>query len=221
MTITSLPRVVLKSLKERSLQRMHPWVFSGAIKTLDEGIKEGDLVEVCDNQGQHLATGHYQASSLAVRLLRFGTGPIDQEFWNERISAALNLRRTLGFWDSEQTNAWRLVHGEGDGLPGLVIDFYAGLAVVQCHSLGMLHSLEPISEALRRALGGRLTGIYNKSETTLPYPVTPAAPSGLLWGQAPDLVISEHGHRFAIDYHEGQKTGFFWTNERIGTWSKA
>ena len=170
--------IYLKRGKEESLRRFHPWIFSGAIQRSDEGIAEGDIVRVLSSDGMFLAVGHYQIGSISVRVLSFRDITIDHEFWTSRLASALEVRRSLGIADSDDNNTYRLVHGEGDNLPGLVIDCYGATAVVQAHSVGMHYARTEVAEALKRVLGEKLQNVYYKSETTLPYKAQLAGEDG-------------------------------------------
>ncbi|MBR3590281.1 MAG: class I SAM-dependent rRNA methyltransferase [Alistipes sp.] len=214
MTQKSLTAVYLRRGKEESLERCHPWIFSGAIERITEGLKplsEGDIVDVYTKQGNFIARGHYQIGSIAVRVLSFEEESIDQAWWNRRIAAAKALRESLGMVDNAQTSCYRLIHGEGDLLPGLVVDIYERTAVVQCHSVGMYHSRSYIAEAIREAYGDRIEAIYDKSSQTLPYKAELGAIDGYLWGRnaEKDVVVLENGLKFKVNWEEGQKTGFF------------
>lgn len=202
-------RIVLKKGKEQSLLRFHPWIFSGAIMRVDGKPQEGDLVEVTDCAGNFMALGHYQVGSITVRVLSFVQRDIDQAFYTERLRQAYELRLSLGLADSERTNAYRLVHGEGDGLPGLVIDVYNGTAVVQMHSVGMYCDRKLIETALLEVMGDRLKAIYNKSEGTLPYKAGLNAENLYVYGRPESKEALENGLRFYPDWEKGQKTGFF------------
>ena len=210
--------VYLKPHKEESLLRFHPWVFSGAIRSIQLDAdypyaqpQEGEVVQVLDSNGKILGVGHYQIGSIAVRVLSFEQEPIDQAWWNRRIQIAYDVRRTLNLTDNEQTNCYRLVHGEGDSLPGLVIDIYDRTAVVQCHSVGMYLSRMAIAEALRTVYGEHLTAIYDKSSQTVPFKAGLNAIDGYIWGHAEKKanVVLENGEKFLVNWEEGQKTGFF------------
>ncbi len=206
--------VQLRRGKEESLLRRHPWVFSGAIERIIEGDKplgEGDVVDVITKQGDFIARGHYQIGSIAVRVLSFERVAIDQAWWNERIAEAKHLREALGMVDDATTTCYRLVHGEGDMLPGLVVDIYGAVAVVQCHSVGMYLSRQSIAEAIREAYGDAIEAIYDKSSQTLPYKAELGAIDGYLWGSSShgDREVLENGLRFKVNWEEGQKTGFF------------
>lgn len=202
-------RIVLKKGKEQSLLRFHPWIFSGAIMRVDGKPQEGDLVEVTDCAGNFMALGHYQVGSITVRVLSFVQRDINQAFYTERLRQAYELRLSLGLADSERTNAYRLVHGEGDGLPGLVIDVYNGTAVVQMHSVGMYCDRKLIETALLEVMGDRLKAIYNKSEGTLPYKAGLNAENLYVYGRPESKEALENGLRFYPDWEKGQKTGFF------------
>lgn len=202
-------KITLKPGKDRSLFRYHPWIFSGAIARIEGNIQEGDLVKVYNAQNQYMATGHYQIGSIAVRILTFEEKAIDRSFWKERISQAYALRRAVGLIGNPDNNVYRLVHGEGDNLPGLVIDIYAGVAVTQFHSVGMYLQREIIAETLLEVMGGQLTAIYDKSESTLPFKAPIDPHNGYLYGSADNFVALENGLKFNVDWLEGQKTGFF------------
>ena len=206
--------VQLRRGKEESLLRRHPWVFSGAIERIIEGDKplgEGDVVDVITKQGDFIARGHYQIGSIAVRVLSFERVAIDQAWWNERIAEAKHLREALGMVNDATTTCYRLVHGEGDMLPGLVVDIYGAVAVVQCHSVGMYLSRQSIAVAIREAYGDAIEAIYDKSSQTLPYKAELGAIDGYLWGSSShgDREVLENGLRFKVNWEEGQKTGFF------------
>ncbi len=210
-----IPQIYLRRGKEESLLRRHPWIFSGAIDHIkaerQEEIAEGSLVKVYTRSGDFIAQGHYQIGSIAVRVLSFDDEAIDQAWWNTRVAIAKDVRRTLGLVGCEDTSCYRLIHGEGDSLPGLVVDIYGTTAVVQCHSVGMYRSRMEIAEAIRTAYGDEITSIYDKSSQTLPYKADTGAVDGYLWGHAesPELVVTEHGQRFTVNWEKGQKTGFF------------
>ncbi len=259
-----MKEIVLKEGKERSVYRRHPWIFSGAVKHLDKGIKEGDIVRVVDAEGKFLAVGHYQIGSIAIRILSFEDIEITHDFWVERFRHALKLRQleglaqqfsdpnsdtspstqnsevakssgnnlstdsanfakqsapknsatkrhdTLSNAENPQYNdVFRLIHGEGDFLPGLVIDIYGDVAVVQFHSVGMYYAKEEITKTLIELLGNSLRAIYDKSEGTLPFKAGLNAQNGYLYGEAENFVATENGLKFYVDWLEGQKTGFF------------
>ena len=198
--------IYLKRGKEESLKRFHPWVFSGAIHHADEGINEGDVVRVIASDGQFIAIGHFQLGSIAVRVLSFRDVEIDNSFWRSRLTSALTMRISLGIADRPSNNTYRLVHGEGDLLPGLVIDIYGETAVMQAHSIGMHMVRRQIADTLLAVMDGRIRHIYYKSETTLPY-VEPE--NGFLVGESHEDTAMENGLLFHVDWLKGQKTGFF------------
>lgn len=201
--------VILRRGKEESLKRFHPWIFSGAVMNLEGNPEEGDVVTVLDSQHNFLCQGHWQVGSIAVRVLTFEQEPIDDAFWQKRLSEALGVRQAIGLADSEAGDTYRLVHGEGDLLPGLVIDVYGKTAVMQAHSVGMHVSREQIAVALKQVMGERLDSIYYKSETTLPIKAAIDGGNGFLLGESHTDVAVENGLRFHIDWLKGQKTGFF------------
>jgi len=202
-------KVILKPKKEDSLLRFHPWIFSGAIQSIEGKPEEGDLVEVYGSNNRFLAIGHYQIGSIAVRVLSFKPLTIDLDFWKERIATAYNLRKILRLAENENNNTYRLIHGEGDNLPGLIIDVYAHTAVMQAHSVGMHHARHIIAEALVSVLGPGLKNIYYKSEATLPYKANLGSEDGYLYGGDIEDVAMENGLKFYVDWLKGQKTGFF------------
>ena len=212
--MTTHPRIFLRRGKEESLLRRHPWIFSGAIGRVEcpsDTIAEGEIVDVHTAAGDFIARGHYQIGSIAVRVLTFAQEPIDAAWWRARIRSACEVRRTLGLIGNAATTCYRLVHGEGDSLPGLVIDIYGTTAVVQCHSVGMYHARQQIAEALRTVYGARLTAIYDKSSQTLPFKAALGAVDGYLWGTSDHAshIVLENGERFCVNWEKGQKTGFF------------
>lgn len=205
----SYKKIILKPKKEESLRRFHPWIFSGAIQRKDDDLYEGEIVNVFTNSGDFIAVGHYQIGSIEVRVLSFDERDINREFWKQRLSAALGLRQALGLIRNDNT-AYRLVHGEGDFLPGLIIDIYGETAVMQSHSVGMHLSRKEISEALLSVFAGKLKNIYYKSETTLPNKESLDMENGYLFGgESVDYVSVENGLKFYADWEKGQKTGFF------------
>ena len=201
-----MKQIQLKRGKEESLLRFHPWVFSGAIQHIDEDISEGDVVRVVTSSGNFIAVGHYQEGSIAVRVLSFRDVQIDGAFWASRLQSALDMRKTIGLADSPLTNTYRLVHGEGDHLPGLIIDVYEHTAVIQAHSIGMHLCRKEIATQLVHVMGERIGNVYYKSETTLPY-MEPE--NGFLYGGSEDNIAIENGLKFYVDWLRGQKTGFF------------
>lgn len=201
--------IYLKKGKEESLRRFHPWVFSGAIAHADEGIEEGDIVRVITSGGYFIALGHYQVGSIAVRVLSFEDITIDDAFWQERLSSALRMRQSIGIADNPVNNTYRLVHGEGDNLPGLVIDCYGKTAVMQAHSVGMHVCRETIASQLVNVMGDRISNVFYKSETTLPFKADLGQENGFIIGGSDDNVAMENGLKFHVDWLKGQKTGFF------------
>jgi len=216
-----MKQVRLRKGKEESLKRFHPWVFSGAIASIDEGITEGEVVRVVTNLGDFIAVGHYQEGSIAVRVLSFSDVQIDDEFWHSRLSSALKMRQAIGIADNPNNNTYRLVHGEGDNLPGLIIDVYDKTAVMQAHSIGMHLCRKAVAHALKDVMESRISHIYYKSETTLPFMTADdmiATPhfdtdevlkNGFLVGGSDDNIATENGLKFRVDWLKGQKTGFF------------
>ena len=201
--------IYLKRGKEESLQRFHPWIYSGAIQHIEGQEDEGAIVRVLTSNGEYIATGQWQIGTIAVRVLTFDDEAIDDAFWRRRLQVALDMRRTIGVADSETNNTYRLVHGEGDNLPGLVIDVYGQTAVMQAHSVGMHCCRQQITEALQAVMGTRVKNIFYKSETTLPFKAGLGQENTFLLGEATDDVAMENGLRFHIDWLRGQKTGFF------------
>ena len=202
-----MKQIYLKRGKEESLLRFHPWVFSGAIQHIDDGIAEGEIVRVLNVHGDFIAVGHYQAGSIAVRVLSFRDVPIDADFWASRLASALKMRQSIGIADNPYNNTYRLVHGEGDLLPGLVIDVYGKTAVMQAHSIGMHLCRKEIAEQLVKVMGTRLENVYYKSETTLPF--MDNMQNGFLYGGSEENIAFENGLKFYVDWLRGQKTGFF------------
>ncbi len=204
-----LKTIQLRRGKAESLRRFHPWVFSGAIAAQSRDLQEGDLVQVLDDQGNFIAVGHYQIGSIAVRVLSFEQRSIDNAFWEERLREAYRLRRVLKLAGRSDNDVYRLVHGEGDRLPGLVVDVYGATAVMQAHSVGMHVQREAIADAIIQATEGAIRNVYYKSETTLPYKAELGQENGFLRGGSPANVATENGLKFHIDWLKGQKTGFF------------
>lgn len=201
-------KIQLRRGKEESLKRFHPWVFSGAIQRMDDGIQEGELVRVVTNEGDFIAVGHYQQGSIAVRVLTFSDVEVDRAFWYSRLQSALQMRLAIGIADNPQNNTYRLVHGEGDHLPGLIIDVYGQTAVMQAHSIGMHLMRREIAQVLVEVMESRVSHIYYKSETTLPF-MTEDDMNGFLYGGSNDNIALENGLKFRVDWLKGQKTGFF------------
>ncbi len=207
--------IILKRGKEDSLIRKHPWIFSGAIHYADKGMEEGEVVKVLTSQGDFIAYGHWQIGSIAVRVLTFKGEPIDESFYANRLDSAWNVRRRIGLvrdtdcGSNTVNTTYRLVHGEGDNLPGLIIDIYSGTAVVQAHSVGMHRDRMIIANALKAMMGDSMQAVYYKSETTLPFKAELGQENGFLIGHSNENVAVENGLKFHIDWLKGQKTGFF------------
>jgi 23S rRNA (cytosine1962-C5)-methyltransferase len=205
-------KLILKKGRDESLRRFHPWVFSGAIAQIQGSPREGDLVAVHDAEGNYLACGHYQIGSIAVRILSFTADPKSPSFWTDAIARARHERLAIGL-PSASTNCFRLVHGEGDGLPGLIIDWYDGVCVLQAHSVGMFRAKNRICEALQEVFGDSLKAVYDKSSGTAPFKAGLELVDGFLY-RSPgfdesELTVKENGHKFIVNWVEGQKTGFF------------
>jgi 23S rRNA (cytosine1962-C5)-methyltransferase len=206
----SLKKVYLNPGKEESLKRFHPWVFSGAIHHIDATPEEGEIVEIYDSKQNFLALGHCQIGSIAVRILSFENETIDKTFWKRRFETACQLRKQLGLAGNPDNNTYRLIHGEGDSLSGLIVDIYDHTAVMQAHSPGMHFARHELADALKEVLGDSIENIYYKSETTLPYKADLEAENGYLTGgQNRSAVAVENGLKFHVDWVKGQKTGFF------------
>ncbi|WP_421918466.1 class I SAM-dependent rRNA methyltransferase [Marinifilum sp.] len=203
------PKVYLRKGKEHSVKRFHPWIFSGAVSKVDEGLQEGDLVSVYNDKNDFLAIGHISIGSIVVRILSFEEREINLDFWVEKFRSACKMRRAVSLYGREDNNVFRLVHGEGDGLPGLIIDFYAGTAVMQCHSVGMYLHREEITEALQRTFGDDLIAVFDKSEGTIPFKSGIEPKNGYLFGETESFSAMENGLKFNVDWLKGQKTGFF------------
>ena len=201
--------VILKKGKEESLLRRHPWIFSGAIQRTTGKPEEGELVTVYTNDNKFIARGHIQVGSIAVRVLTFEDEKIDHEFWKRRIATAYHMRQSIGIASRDDNDTYRLIHGEGDNLPGLVIDIYGDTAVMQAHSVGMHVCREEIATALQEVLGDKVKNIYYKSDTTLPYKADLNQENGYIVGKSSTNVATEYGLKVHIDWLRGQKTGFF------------
>ncbi len=222
------PQLFLKRGKEESLLRRHPWIFSGAIDKVDskEELVEGEIVDLRTKSGDFIASGHFQIGSIAVRVLTFEQEEIDQAWWNNKIQIAYGVRQALLLTNNESTTCYRLIHGEGDSLPGLVVDIYDRTAVVQCHSVGMYHSRLLVAEAIKACYGEAIEAIYDKSSQTVPFNANLDAVDGYLWGHTPsqESVVLENGHKFTVNWEKGQKTGFFldqrYNRELVGHYSK-
>lgn len=208
-----MAKIILKKGREESLKRFHPWVFSGAIAQIVGEPAEGDVVEVYGQDGKFLAAGHYQIGSIAVRVLSFESSVINDDYWKSMLSRALAVRIATGLADSETTNCYRLVHGEGDNLPGLIIDWYDGVCVMQAHSAGMFRAKKQIAQALVEIYGYKLKAVYDKSSGTAPFKAGLDLVDGYLYKKDGfndnEQVVVENGHKFIVNWTEGQKTGFF------------
>ena len=202
-------KVYLKAGKEESLKRFHPWVFSGAIAKIEGEPEEGEIVDVYTSKNEFIACGHFQIGSIAVRVLTFKQEDINHDFWKHRLEIALDLRCRLGLVNNPENNTYRLVHGEGDNLPGLIIDVYGQTAVMQAHSAGMHVYRMEIAEALSEVMGDIVKHIYYKSETTLPFKADLEPENGFIKGGSPENIALENGLKFHVDWLKGQKTGFF------------
>jgi hypothetical protein len=201
--------IYLKHRKEESLKRFHPWVFSGAIHHMDEDIAEGDTVRVITADGNCIAVGHYQLGTITVRVLSFDDIAIDDSFWQQRMQSALAMRESIGVANNPNNNTYRLIHGEGDNLPGLIIDCYGTTAVMQAHSVGMHVCREQICKALVEVMGDRIKNVYYKSETTLPFKAELGQENGFIYGHTDNNTAVENSLSFHVDWLKGQKTGFF------------
>lgn len=203
-------KIVLKPGKEQSLQRFHPWIFSGAIQRIDGQPDEGSVVQVVDSQDHFLAVGHYQTGSISVRILSFEPVEIDKQFWHNKLARALDLRHLLHPAHNGNTTCYRLVHGEGDGLPGLIIDIYGATAVMQCHSVGMYKTRQTIANELLTLMGGTLSGVYDKSSGTVPWRERLHPTDGFVAGTGQtSAIVLENGYQFRVSWADGQKTGFY------------
>lgn len=208
----AIPKIFLRRGKEESLLRHHPWIFSGAIYSVEseQELVEGQIVDLYSSKGDFLARGHYQIGSIAVRILTFEQQNIDAQWWVDRVASAYNVRKTLLLTDSQDTTCYRLIHGEGDNLPGLVVDIYHTTAVIQCHSVGMYRSRQAIADAIISVFGDKIQAVYDKSAQTVPYKANLDPVDGYLYGSAEkDNVVLENSHKFLVNWEEGQKTGFF------------
>ena len=208
-----MEKVYLRPRREDSILRFHPWVFSGAIAQVTGNPAEGDLVGVYSAEGEYLATGHYQIGSIAVRILSFDEDPLAPDFWEKMVRRAFQMRVNYGLHGSASTNCYRLIHGEGDGLPGLIVDYYDGVCVLQAHSVGMFKAKNAICDALKAVYGDTLKAVYDKSSGTAPFKAGLDLVDGYLY-QAPgfeadEAVVLENGNKFHVNWNEGQKTGFF------------
>jgi 23S rRNA (cytosine1962-C5)-methyltransferase len=205
-----MKKIFLKSSKAAAVRRFHPWVFSGAVQRMEGHPADGEVVEVRHQNGQYLATGHYQDGSICVRIFSFEPTEADTSFWQKKLQQAYDYRLAAGLINATGTDCYRLVHAEGDGMPGLIIDIYGQTAVVQCHSIGMHLKREQLVQGLQGVYGDQLTAIYDKSKETLPGSYASSTANDYLWGEATlPAVVQEHGHQFEVNWITGQKTGFF------------
>lgn len=206
---TGFAKVVLNKGKDRSVRLFHPWIFSGAIARIEGKPEEGDLVEVFSAENSYLATGHYHDGSIKVRIISFQPTEAGQDFWTEKIGNAYQMRKNLGLLDSGETNVYRLIHAEGDGVPGLIIDVYGDTAVIQSHTVGIHHAKKFITEALTKVLGKDLSTIYDKSADTMSKQSAITVEDAFLKGTRESITVKENGILFKVNWVEGQKTGFF------------
>lgn len=202
-------KIILGKGRDEAVRRFHPWIFSGAIQKVEGRPEDGDIVEVLDIEGNYLGTGHACTGSIAVKIFHFGPERPGDNFLAGKLAQALKFRQALGYTSNTKSNAYRLVFSEGDGLPGLIIDFYNGVAVIQAHSTGMYLLRNELAEALKQVFGKKLKAVYDKSSEALSKSGANSAGDGFLFGSADALEILENGHRFNIDLLHGQKTGFF------------
>jgi 23S rRNA (cytosine1962-C5)-methyltransferase len=204
-----MAKIILRKNKTDAVKRFHPWIFSGAVKAIEDGVEDGDWVEVYSETGEYLATGFYNSSNIAVKIVSFQPAPDLQALLFARLQAAYQLRQQLGFCTKTAaiTNCYRLVNAEGDGLPGLIIDWYDGVAVIQCYAIALYHQRDWLTDCLRQLYGDQLIAVYDKSAAVLPKSVL--AENQYLWGQAEPRDVLEYGQRFLVDWETGQKTGFF------------
>ncbi len=205
----NLTRIILKPGNEQSVKRFHPWIFSGAIRKISGEIYEGQMVEVFSSDNEFLALGHYQIGSIAIRIVSFSQETPDNNFWKTKIEDAWNLRKLLGLAETKKTNVFRLIHGEGDGMPGLIMDYYNGTVVIQSHSVGMYLIRETLVQALKEVLGNNLKAVYDKSAKSLPFKANLNPEDGFLFGESSETEVLEYGLKFKVDWLDGQKTGFF------------
>lgn len=202
-------KIVVKSGKDQSLKRFHPWVFSGAIKKIYGNVNEGDIVSIYSNKDEFLGLGHYQIGSITVRVFSFQEVEINDEFWYSKLESAWKLRQKLGLTEHSETNVFRLLHAEGDGMPGMIADYYNGTAVFQFHSIGMYQLREKMATMLKEIMGEKLSAVYDKSEKTLPFKANIQPKDQYLLGASEPGVVIEYGNKFKVDWVTGQKTGFF------------
>ncbi len=204
-----MKKIFLKPGRDASVRRFHPWVFSGGVKHIKESISDGETVEIYSHENQYLATGHFQQGSILVRIISFEKTVIDQDFWISKIKNAYDFRREIGNLQDNDTNCYRLIHAEGDGLPGLIVDVYGKTAVIQCHSIGMHFERMKIAQALLEIYENKLKAIYDKSAAALPSKYGTTIENSYLFGHLDNQTVTEYGHQFFVDWESGQKTGFF------------
>lgn len=208
--MSQYPKITLHNGKEQPVLRFHPWIFSGAIKLIDTSLNDGDVVEIYSAKQQFLGMAHYQKGSISARIISFSKQAINIDFWTKKIEKAFQFRQFLNLTNSPQTNVYRLIFGEGDGIPGLILDFYNGHIVLQAHSIGIHKSRYDIAEALRKIYGTQLLSVYDKSSETLPSNYASTIQNQFLFGDCnQELIVLENGVNFYIDFIHGQKTGFF------------
>ncbi|MEE4214821.1 MAG: class I SAM-dependent rRNA methyltransferase [Bacteroidales bacterium] len=207
--MNSNTRIILKSGKDQSVMRRHPWIFSGAIKKMSGEPAEGDIVDVFDNKDNFLARGHYQPGTIAVRILTFRDEEINETFYRARVADAIEYRKRTGIFNLPSTSVFRLIHAEGDNLPGLIVDIYNNVAVMQAHSVGMYMQKELLADILMSSLDSRITAVYDKSSSSLPFKAGLDNKNGFIRGNETGNIVEEYGHKFHVDWEEGQKTGFF------------
>jgi 23S rRNA (cytosine1962-C5)-methyltransferase len=207
--MATYPRITLHNKKDEAVKRFHPWIFSGAIKNIEGDVQEGDVVEVYSVSGEYLATGHYGMGSLAVKIFAFQPFSDLETLWQQKLQSAYQLRTTIGLTENTQTNCYRLVNAEGDGFPGLIIDWYNGTAVIQTYGIGMYAQRATIVAALQKIYGSRLQAVYDKSASVLFKSPNSDQKDQYLWGERTQEPVLESGHPFMVDWETGQKTGFF------------
>ncbi len=207
--MSKFSKIILKKGKEESILRFHPWIFSGAIDRIEGVVEEGDVVTVYTSDDRFLGIGHSSIGSIAVRIFSFKDVVPDISFWCDKIQSAFNLRQRIGLTSRKETNVFRLIHGEGDEMPGLIVDFYNGTAVLQAHTVGMWLIRNMLADALKIVLGDLLSAVYDKSAKTMPFKASVEPVDGYLYGGLTTREVMEDGNRFLVDWEDGQKTGFF------------
>jgi 23S rRNA (cytosine1962-C5)-methyltransferase len=207
--MTKYRQIILAKGKEQTFFRKHPWIFSGAIKQKDANLSDGEIVEVLSYEHKFLGIGHYQDGSISIRVISYEPAEINTDFWLSKLQKAYNYRKSIGLVDQADMNAYRLVFGEADEMPGLVIDFYNNNLVIQCHAIGMHLSIKEIAEGLKSIYGDTLETIYDKSVESLPATYASTIKNGFIYGSNESTTIQEYGNKFLIDWVKGQKTGFF------------